>query len=178
MREDHETWGMFIVLYSPLIQLYARKAGARVNQVEDILQEVLAWLYSSDWQLDLQRRGSFRRWLRQVVWNFTRMQQNGRATRPLDTIDQSLNDLEEDKATPTREIDEETRMELIERALNMLRPQFQAHGWQIFRRVYIDNQKVEQVAADLGVSKNVVYIYGTRIMRKVREVANELIDDL
>lgn len=179
MRDDHDTWQLFIGVYSPLIRHYASEAGARPDQEEDILQEVLVWLYSSEWELDLPRRGSFRRWLKQVVWNFTRMQQNGRSTKAWTTLDPALVDeMEEEGGTRFHELDAEVRMDLIERALHMLRPQFQERGWEIFRRVYIQNLKVEDVAAELGVSRNVVYVYGCRIMRRVKEVVNELIDEI
>lgn len=179
MRDDHETWRIFIDVYSPLIRHYASEAGARPDQEEDILQEVMIWLYSSDWELDLPRRGSFRRWLRQVVRNFTRMQQNGRSTKAWATLDPALVDeMEEEGCTRFHELDAEVRMELIERALHVLRPQFHERGWDIFRRVYVENLKVDEVATELGVSRNVVYVYGCRIMRKVKEVVAELVDEI
>ena len=69
MRTDHEAWAVFIHLYTPLVRRYVGEVLGQADGRDDVVQEVFLWLYSHEWNLNLPRRGSFRRWLRRVSGN-------------------------------------------------------------------------------------------------------------
>jgi RNA polymerase sigma-70 factor (ECF subfamily) len=54
-----------------------------------------------------------------------------------------------------------------------MQAEFEARTWQAFRRVVIDGQRPADVAADLGLTRNAVYLARSRILRRLREVLGE-----
>ena len=51
---------------------------------------------------------------------------------------------------------------MLRRALDLVRDDFEPRTWDAFWRVTIDEQSPADVAADLGVSANVVYLARSR----------------
>jgi RNA polymerase sigma-70 factor (ECF subfamily) len=60
--------------------------------------------------------------------------------------------------------------ERIARLLRQIEPEFKPETWQAFRRVTLDGVPAEQVAADLGLSVNAVYVAKARVMQRLREL--------
>jgi RNA polymerase sigma-70 factor (ECF subfamily) len=59
------------------------------------------------------------------------------------------------------------------RALDLIRTEFEERTWQAFWRVVIDGQLPADVAADLQMARNAVYLAKSRILRRLREVLGE-----
>jgi RNA polymerase sigma-70 factor (ECF subfamily) len=62
---------------------------------------------------------------------------------------------------------------LLWRAVELVRAEFEERSWQAFWRVTVDGQPVGDVARDLGVSANAVYVARSRILRRLREVLSD-----
>jgi RNA polymerase sigma-70 factor (ECF subfamily) len=58
-----------------------------------------------------------------------------------------------------------------------VRDDFEPRTWDAFWRVTIDGQSPADVAADLGVSANVVYLARSRVLRRLADQFAELIDE-
>ena len=65
---------------------------------------------------------------------------------------------------------------LYHRALELLRTDFDDRTWRSFWQVVIDNRAPADVAADLGTSRNAVYIAKSRVLSRLRTEFLEVIE--
>ena len=63
---------------------------------------------------------------------------------------------------------------LCRQALMLVSSEFQPRSWHAVWRVVVENQRPSDVAADLGMTENAVYIAKSRILCRLREVAVQL----
>jgi RNA polymerase sigma-70 factor (ECF subfamily) len=70
----------------------------------------------------------------------------------------------------------EYRQEVVARALEVLRSEFQASTWQAFWESTANGRSGREVAAELGLSCNAVYLARSRVLRRVREELEGLLD--
>lgn len=177
LRTEPEAWDLFVKLYLPLIGHFAHSAGAPSSDVMDISQEVLAWFYTHIPEFKLAHKGAFRRWLRHVTQNFTKKHRNRNSTQSLNTFAPDQFDLLAAEDPSEDLIDQEHRRQLITRAMGHIRGDFSEQAWEIFHRSHFLNQSPAQIAQDLNVSKNVVYIKTCRIHARLRNIIEKFIDD-
>ncbi len=60
--------------------------------------------------------------------------------------------------------------------LDLVRPAFSNTSWTAFELLAIHGRSAADVAAQLGVSPNAVLVAKSRILRRLREEAEELVD--
>jgi RNA polymerase sigma-70 factor (ECF subfamily) len=65
---------------------------------------------------------------------------------------------------------------LLHRALELVRLEFEDRTWQAFWWVTVEGQAVADVAGDLGMSRNAVYIARSRILPRLHQEFGDLID--
>ena len=62
---------------------------------------------------------------------------------------------------------------LYHRALHFIRAEFNDRSWEAFWRVAVEGQNPAQVAEDLAMTRNAVYVAKSRILYRLREVLGE-----
>jgi RNA polymerase sigma-70 factor (ECF subfamily) len=62
------------------------------------------------------------------------------------------------------------------RLLAIIADDFQPATWQAFRRVVVDNVEPEVVARELNLSINAVWSAKSRVLRRLRQEANGLLE--
>ena len=169
---------MFIHLYTPLVARYVGEVLDEDHARDDVVQEVFMWLYSHEWNLELPRRGSFRRWLRRMSRNLALKDSEKRKKRHQAVDPLVLDELADEDMPAINEIDAEDRARLVERAKTFIRKEFRPEGWEIFRRVYENHESVVDVGRELGITRNVVHIYGCRIITRLKAVIRDFIDEI
>jgi RNA polymerase sigma-70 factor (ECF subfamily) len=60
--------------------------------------------------------------------------------------------------------------------LDLVRAEFENHTWEAFRRVAIERQSSAQVAVDLGMSIAAVYQAKSRVLRRLRQELDALME--
>jgi RNA polymerase sigma-70 factor (ECF subfamily) len=70
----------------------------------------------------------------------------------------------------------EYRHELVGRAMQMLQPEFQPATWQAFWQSAVAGRRGREVAAELGLTVNAVYLARSRVLRRLREELSGLLD--
>ncbi len=58
---------------------------------------------------------------------------------------------------------------LVERAAELLREEFEPQTWEAYWEYAVRGRPVAEVAAELGVTNNVVYLAKHRVIRRLRE---------
>jgi RNA polymerase sigma-70 factor (ECF subfamily) len=172
--EDSPAWERFVRLYTPLLLNWARRQGLQDADAADLVQDVLVKLYRL---LPSYERGpgqSFRGWLSRVLVNQARDYRRARATRGLSPAD-GLDGV--GVADPTPELEEvEYRQALVHRGLELVRGHFSDTTWRAFTGVLVAGRPAADVAAELGVTENAVYLARHRVLTRLREELEGLLD--
>lgn len=171
---DSAAWDRFVKLYEPLIAYWLRRVGISHADVDDLTQDILTILVREIPNFKYDRdRGSFRGWLRTISSNRLKMFWRDRHDRQFAKGGSDFQELVQQLADPASGIgrlwDQEHDRFVVHRTLVILQAEFESATWQAFRRVVIDEQDVAGVAAELGLSRNAVYIAKHRVLRRLRD---------
>lgn len=178
---DPDAWRRLVQLYSPAIFRWAKRADLKDEDAADIVQDVWASVSEnlSRFHRD-QNTGTFRGWL----WTITRNKVRDLARRRGDSADGSGGTAAQIAMANIPEIEppDETHHgspSLVERALELIRPDFEVHTWQAFWRTTVQGHAARDVAADLGMQANAVHQARFRILKRLRQELTELgvVDD-
>jgi RNA polymerase sigma-70 factor (ECF subfamily) len=178
---DEDAWQRLVEIYTPLVRGWLRRhATLQAGDADDIVQEVLAVVVRRVKEFRRERTGSFRAWLRQITVNCLRDFWKGRRAKPAATggsdFLKMLDQLEDPASGLSKLWDAEHDQYVTRRLLEMIRPSFEPKTWRAFERVVLDGAKPDAVAAELDVTVNVVYIARSRVLTRLREVGQGLID--
>lgn len=180
---DPAAWQRLVDLYTPLVRTWLRRHASRMpdHDADDVVQEVLTVVFRRLPEFHRgERTGSFRRWLRSITVNCLRdFWRSGRRS-PQATGDSEflhvLDQLEDPESGLSQEWDREHDRHVTHRLLETIRPQFEVRTWQAFRRVALDGASPDDVAAELGVSVNAVFIAKSRVLSRLRQEAGDLLE--
>jgi RNA polymerase sigma-70 factor (ECF subfamily) len=176
---DSSAWERLVLLYTPLVQIWCRRAGLQDADAADIGQEVFKAIAGSIGNFEHgPHQGGFRAWLRAVTRNEIRDQwrrQHGHtAAGGSDAYEQLLQ-------TPVNEASDDTDCEesqiLYRRALELIVKDFEERTWKAFWLVVIENRAPGDVATDLAMSANAVYLAKARVLARLREEFVGLIEE-
>jgi RNA polymerase sigma-70 factor, ECF subfamily len=178
---DDAAWQRLVGLYTPLIQGWLRRHFVQVHDSEDLTQDVLRVVVR-----DLKgfqhnhRPGAFRAWLRAITVNRLRghwRKHRGKAEAAADSaVEQQLAELEDPHSSLSRLWDEQHDRHVMARMLEAIACEFNPVSWQAFEEHALQGKPASAVAAALGVSTNVVLLAKSRILRRLRQEAEGLLD--
>jgi RNA polymerase sigma-70 factor, ECF subfamily len=177
-RADASDWGRLQDIYLPLITRWLRRIPGLSGEFDDLAQEVFVVMTRELPHFERQREGSFRAWVRQVTVNKVRTLRKQLYRKPragLDLTEGFLDRLAEPHSELAREWDLEHDRHVFQKLLAIVQPDFRPDTWEAFRRFAIDNRPAAEVAAELGTSVNSVLQSKSRILRRLREEAGELL---
>jgi RNA polymerase sigma-70 factor (ECF subfamily) len=173
---DPEAWKRLAFLYGPLVYRWCRDRGLRAEDCEDVVQEVFLTVAARVGDFECRReRGPFRGWL----WTITRHKLGDwfRRCRKREQCAGGSTALRDLEALPEEELspspDAAGREELHRRVLDLIRSEFEDRSWQAFWQVVIEGHNPADVAAELGMTRNAVYIAKSRILHRLHEVLGD-----
>lgn len=178
---DPAAWAAFTTLYRPLILGWLRRQGVPAGELDDLVQEILLSVVQSLPRFDHPgRAGAFRAWLRAITSNCVREhlrkgRQTPRATGDTD-FQEVLGQLEDSSSELAREWDREHNLHLTQALLDILKTEFEPRTWQAFDLFALQGRPAAEVAAELGLTPNAVFIAKSRILTRLREEAAGLLD--
>lgn len=177
-RPDDGDWRRMHDIYLPLIRRWLGRVPGVQDEAADLAQEVLIVVVRELPWFERRREGSFRAWLRQVTVNrlrtSRRQQRRGRAS-DMEDAQRFLDGLADPHSELSRQWDIEYERHVFQKLLEIVRPDFSARTWQAFQRFAIEQRSAAEVAAELGLSENAVLQAKSRILRRLREEAGELL---
>jgi RNA polymerase sigma-70 factor (ECF subfamily) len=180
-REPSGTsWTRFVDLYGPLLLRWLRHHGARPQDADDLVQEVLSVVVRElpAFQHN-QRPGAFRAWLRTILVNRLRAFWRARQSQPVAAgggAGPELEELEDRADELSRLWDQEHDRHVLRRLMELVEPEFAAATWQAFQRVTLQEEPAAVVARELGLSVNSVWLAKSRVLRRLREESRGLLD--
>jgi RNA polymerase sigma-70 factor (ECF subfamily) len=175
---DHPDWLRLQNIYLPLVLGWLRRVPGLGDESADLAQEVLVVVFREIPRFERQREGSFRTWLRRVCVNRVRTYVKQRQRRPSVALDQTngfLDRLADPQGDLAREWDQEHDRHVFQRLLAVVQPDFTPTTWEAFRRFALDGLPAAQVAAEMGLTENAVLQAKSRILKRLRAEAGELL---
>jgi RNA polymerase sigma-70 factor (ECF subfamily) len=177
---DEAAWQRLDDLYRPLIRLWLRRDPTLGQDAEDVVQDVMEVLVRELPGFQRQRTGSFRHWLRTVTANRLGAHYRSRKNRPRPVgaaqEEDPLARLADPNSDLSRLWDEEHDRHVLRRLMDLIAPQFEPTTLAAFRRVAFDAVGPAQVAEELGLSLNAVLLAKSRVLSRLRQEAQGLID--
>lgn len=168
-------WRQFVDLYAPLIFYWGRQHGMNATDASDLVQEVMTVLAEKlpEFAYDPSKR--FRGWLRTITVNKARDFHRRQASRPSSGLDETI-----DHTPVASDVDlfdeTEYRAFLVSRAKKLIESQFEPTTWEACWRHVTGDRAAEDVGRELGVSANAVRVAKCRVLRKLREELDGLLD--
>lgn len=165
-------WERLVGLYTPLLDFWLTAAGLQPADRDDLTQRVLEILFRRlpDFEHN-GRAGAFRTWLRNITVNLLR---EFRRARPV--VELPSDPLIDSDAELSNLWDEQHDRHILNGLMRLVQPDFTDATWQAFRRLAIDAESPETVAAELGLSVNAVLIAKSRVLGRLRQEARGLVD--
>jgi RNA polymerase sigma-70 factor (ECF subfamily) len=173
--QNTESWRQLVLLYTPLLYRWCRQDRLPASDVEDVIQEV--------WQKVVRglatfssEKGRFRSWLKTltrhaVVEYFRRSCRRARSD-PGAAVDEVQDSA---PSSPVGMGGAAEQALLLQRALELIRPEFQQTAWEAFRLCMMERQSAKDVAAALGMSVSAVYLANSRIMGRLRTILDDFL---
>jgi RNA polymerase sigma-70 factor (ECF subfamily) len=169
-------WARFVSLYTPLLREWAQRRGFQDADADDLVQNVLVKLMYEVPRYKKAEGRPFRAWLAQVLANAGHDYRRRRATRPLPGA-VGLAEVGHEPPNPAEELEEEAfRQALLHRGLEVVRGDFSEQTWAAFTAVTLDDRPAQQVAAELGVTENAVYLARHRVLTRLRQELDVFLD--
>jgi RNA polymerase sigma-70 factor (ECF subfamily) len=177
---DDDSWRRLVELYRPLICGWLRRCHTQEQDADDLAQEVLALLVRELPKFSHSgRTGAFRAWLRSITANRLKTFWRAGRARPAagaGDFQQMAEQLADSDSDLSRVWDREHDSHVLRRLLELLEAEFEPATLTAFRRTALDGDAPQQVAEELGLSVAAVYIARSRVLRRLREEAEGLID--
>lgn len=179
---DQQAWERLVRLYGPLVYGWCRQAGLQAADAADIGQEVFLAVARKITAFHRDRKGdTFRGWLRVITRNkiqdSLRARQGVGMTGALKEAPTAAPASEDEGDHHGRNADDVERKVLCARAVELIRPEFEAGTWQAFWRVVIEDHSPGEVAKELAMSVNAVYLAKSRVLRRLRQEFADIIEE-
>ena len=175
---DKSDWMRVQEIYLPLIRRWLARVPGLGDEADDLAQEILVVMVREIPRFERQREGSFRAWLRQVTVNRVRTYHKQRRRAPVVGLAQSdgfIDRLAEPNGDLVREWDLDHDRHVFQNLLAVVQPDFSPTTWGAFQRFAIDGLPAAWVAQELGLTENAVIQAKSRILKRLREEAGELL---
>ena len=92
------------------------------------------------------------------------------------SFQESLNQLQSENSELSQQWNREYDQHVLATLLNQIEIEFRPSTWEAFKRVAVDGAKPADVAAELEVTVNSVFIAKSRVMARLKAVGKYMID--
>jgi RNA polymerase sigma-70 factor (ECF subfamily) len=180
---DSSAWKDLTALYRPLLVGWLRYQAVPVNEVDDLVQEILLAVVQNLPSFSHSGRvGAFRGWLRTIAHNracdFWKARSRLQPAAGGSSMVETLGQLEDPDSELNRLWDAEHDRYVLRCMLELMELEFEPTTVQAFRRVTVEGAASADVARELGISVGAVYAAKSRVLGRLREEAEGLIDVL
>jgi RNA polymerase sigma-70 factor (ECF subfamily) len=173
-RASKPSWERFVRLYTPLLYFWVRRLNLQEQDAADLVQDVLTTLVEKLPEFEYDPSKSFRAWLRAVTLNRWR---NHQRRRPAASLGDDAEELAGHAAEAMDTLAEtEYRDYLVGRALRLMRAEFETQTWKVFWEHVALGRPSADVAREFGISVESVYAAKSRILRRLRQELDGLLD--
>jgi RNA polymerase sigma-70 factor (ECF subfamily) len=168
---DDAAWSRFVSIYTPLIAAFCRGRGLSETDAADVAQDVLKSVAGAIPRFTYDpQRSSFRNWLFTVVRSKLNNFFVAQARQPRQAGETTVQHFTDNEPALEETWHREYQANLVRWAADQIRPEFKEATWNAFWRTAILGQAAEQVAIEVGLSVNALYIARSRVTTRLRQV--------
>ncbi|MCP3915378.1 MAG: sigma-70 family RNA polymerase sigma factor [bacterium] len=175
-REDAHAWEEYHRRLRPILIRSAHRMGFSGDDAADVAQETLMRVVAAGRRGDYERgKGRLQAWIQTILRNIAidrlRKMEPARNARGESILDQLPTPEETEKIWR-----EEVRMRIHSEALRLLRSRGSMHDTTLraFEMIALEGRDVREVADELGLEPNAVYIAKHRCLTRLTEHVDEL----
>ncbi|MCH7725458.1 MAG: sigma-70 family RNA polymerase sigma factor [Planctomycetes bacterium] len=172
--DDNEAWDRFVRIYTPLLIEWAQGIGLAANDADDLVQDVLTVLLRELPNFEYDSDKSFRGWLRTIATNrgrdFLRRRNRGARAVAAEILDNKPSDNHDSFA------EAEYTQHIVGRALELMQAEFAESTWRACWECVFNDRAAADVADQLGITVNAVYVAKSRVLRRLRQELKGLLD--
>jgi RNA polymerase sigma-70 factor (ECF subfamily) len=175
---DEAAWKDLAELYRPLLHSWLRRQGAPAGDLDDLTQEILLSVVCSLPSFSHSgQTGAFRCWLRTIACHRASDYWKARRREPAGADPAAaLAQIEDPDSELSRQWDREHDQYVLRCLLDLMEQEFEPNTVRAFRRLALDGASGAEVASELGLSVGAVYVAKSRVLQRIREQAEGLID--
>jgi RNA polymerase sigma-70 factor, ECF subfamily len=172
--DRQRAWDRFVELYGPLLLYWARRRGLAEDEARDFVQDLFLRLLEKLPQFSYEPGKRFRGWLYTVTQHCwcDRRRRHGKEPVAADGGPEKL--AVPDHVEEFREA--EHRSYLLRRALELMQTDFELTTWKACWAVVAEGRPAAEVAAELGLTVNAVYVARFKVLRRLRDELSCLLD--
>jgi RNA polymerase sigma-70 factor (ECF subfamily) len=177
---DEAAWAKMVALYQPLIYGWLHRHSVPHQEAADLTQEVLVVVVRELRHFaHAGHPGSFRAWLRTITVNRARAFLRGAALhRPADGtgVLGIIEQLEDPQSAETQAWNSEHDAHVVGQVLKLIETDFEPATVRVFHRLVVEEVRAPAVAAEMGMTVAAVYAAKSRVLQRVRQEAEGLLD--
>ncbi len=182
VRANHaEAWDRLVDLYAPLVRYWGRRSQLGDEDVAEVFQETFRAVATHIQSFRRDRKDdSFRGWLRTITTNkirdhFRRL--DGQAIAEGGSVGQMKLAAISDPLSDEDENSEQDIMRAsVHRMLEMVRCDFEPRTWEAFWKCQVEGRGTDEIGMQLGMTPAAVRKAKYRVLRRLREELDGLID--
>ena len=175
--KDQAAWADFVARYGPKILGWCRRWQLQQADAQDVTQEVLLKLNRLMATFDYDPAGSFRAWLKTLAHHAWRdfVAQRRRAGKRIDDREMvALLESAQAGADLVADLQDEFRLELLDRAMARVRPRVASRTWDAFRLTALEGWSGSAAGAHLQMKVAQVYMAKSRVTKRIEEEVRRL----
>ena len=178
---EADAWEDLIGLYRPLIVGWLNRQGVPARDLDDLTQDILLSVVKQISTFEHSgRRGAFRSWLRVIACRRTadywRGADSGATPAGGSSAAVALGQVADPESDLNRRWGEEHDRYVVRCLLEMVEQEFEPATVRAFRRLALDGASGAEAAQELGLSVPAVYMAKSRVLQRIRQEADGLID--
>jgi len=171
--KDRVAWERFVELYTPVLVAWCRGLGMSDADTADYVQDVFVVLVEKLPAFQYDSTRSFRAWLKTILMNSWRKHSRKEGRIRTGNVDpDQIPDTDPGQLLE----DVEHRNRLVARALTMMQADFEATTWKACWEFVVNDRPAAEVATELGISINSVYLAKSRVLRHLRSELHGFLD--
>lgn len=177
---DADAWRRLVKLYGPLVIVWCRQSGLSGHDSADVVQETFVAVANHIVGFRRERpQDSFRGWLwtitRNKIRDHFRRQRNAARPRGGTTAQHALAQIPED-VSEAEAFGDRPLGTIERRAIDLIRCEFEERTWKAFWLTAVDGRLAAEVGAELGMEKRAVRQAKYRVLRRLRQELDGLLD--
>jgi RNA polymerase sigma-70 factor (ECF subfamily) len=179
-RHEPERWREFDAIYRPILFAFLRKLGVEPGEASEVAQDILVKLLDTIQTYD-RSKCRFRTWLFRVTRNtlIDRARRKASYKKALDGwAAQVLRASESESVQMEIDLLRIHREKILGHALKVVRARVSSKAWVCFEQRLLSGRPAAEIARDLQIEPNNVYVNACRVLKQVRSVCEEFDEDI
>ena len=179
-RQDPERWREFDAIYRPILMAFLNNRGLKESEANDVVQDIFVKLLGKIHSYD-RAQCKFRTWLFSLAHNTLIDHARRRAAYAKALDGWVVHVLRANPSESLRMAEEWIRIHrerILQHALKQVRARTSTKVWACFEQRLLRNRPAAEIAAELKLEPNVVYVYASRVLKHVRTACEEFDEDI